>query len=141
MSLADELLADLEDDNDDVDLEDVIKKEVDSDNEGKKFKIIFFKLILFKHFYFILELTIEPEDEELEFEEKMEIDVKVDSVRDLCKLRDSERLKKILVDIEKYSGKVRETAEMIGNVESDPEYQLIVEANNVAVEIDNEVCK
>ena len=89
----------------------------------------------------LLEITIEPEDEELEFEEKMEIDVKVDSVRDLCKLRDSERLKKILVDIEKYSGKVRETAEMIGNVESDPEYQLIVEANNVAVEIDNEVCK
>lgn len=37
MSLADELLADLEDDNDDVDLEDVIKKEVDSDNEGKSF--------------------------------------------------------------------------------------------------------
>ncbi|CAO1390893.1 unnamed protein product [Diamesa serratosioi] len=118
MSLADELLADLEDDNDEVGLEDGIKKEVDSDNE---------------------ELTIEPEDEEMEFEEKMEIDVKVDSVRDLCKLRDSERLKKILVDIEKYSGKMRDTAEMIGNVESDPEYQLIVEANNVAVEIDNEV--
>lgn len=96
---------------------------------------------LFSTSSFLLEITIEPEDEELEFEEKMEIDVKVDSVRDLCKLRDSERLKKILVDIEKYSGKVRETAEMIGNVESDPEYQLIVEANNVAVEIDNEVCK
>lgn len=28
---------------------------------------------------------------------------------------------------------------MIGNVESDPEYQLIVEANTVAVDIDNEV--
>ena len=47
MSLADELLADLEDDNDDVDLEDVIKKEVDSDNEGKTFKIIFFALFIF----------------------------------------------------------------------------------------------
>lgn len=30
---------------------------------------------------------------------------------------------------------------MIGNVESDPEYQLIVEANSTAVEIDNEICK
>lgn len=48
MSLADELLADLEDDNDDVDLEDVIKKEVDSDNEGKTFKIIFFALLFSK---------------------------------------------------------------------------------------------
>lgn len=28
---------------------------------------------------------------------------------------------------------------MIGNLESDPEYQLIVEANNIAVDIDNEI--
>lgn len=53
MSLADELLADLEDDNDDVDLEDVIKKEVDSDNEGKTFKIIFVALFIFNFFIFI----------------------------------------------------------------------------------------
>lgn len=36
MSLADELLADLEDDNDDVVIDDAIKKEIDSD-EGWKF--------------------------------------------------------------------------------------------------------
>lgn len=30
---------------------------------------------------------------------------------------------------------------MVGNVESDPEYQLIVEVNSLAVEIDNEICK
>ena len=53
MSLADELLADLEDDNDDVDLEDVIKKEVDSDNEGKTFKIIFVALFIFNFIIFI----------------------------------------------------------------------------------------
>lgn len=30
---------------------------------------------------------------------------------------------------------------MIGSVESDPEYQLIVEANSIAADIDNEICK
>jgi hypothetical protein len=35
MSLADELLADLEDDNDDGELEQLIKEEVKSDEEGK----------------------------------------------------------------------------------------------------------
>ncbi len=30
---------------------------------------------------------------------------------------------------------------MIGPVESDPEYKLIVQANNLSVEIDNEISK
>lgn len=34
MSLADELLADLEDDNDDGELEELIKNKVDTDDEG-----------------------------------------------------------------------------------------------------------
>lgn len=76
----------------------------------------------------------------MEFEEKMEVDLKVSSVRDLCKLRDSEILKRILEQVEIYVSKpTRSTAEMIGTLESDPEYQLIVEANNVAAEIDNEI--
>lgn len=81
----------------------------------------------------------EPEDEEMEFEEKMEVDLKVDSVRDLCKLRDSARLKHVLDEIEKYINKPRKASEMIGNLESDPEYQLIVEANNIAVDVDAEI--
>lgn len=72
-------------------------------------------------------------------EDHMEVDVKVESVRDLCKLRDSERLGKVLTAIENYVNKPRTTNEMIGNLESDPEYQLIVEANSVAAEIDNEI--
>lgn len=36
--------------------------------------------------------------------------------------------------------KPRNSNEIIGNVESDPEYQLIVEVNSVAVEIDSEIC-
>lgn len=31
--------------------------------------------------------------------------------------------------------------EVLGPVESDPEYLLIVEANNLIVEIDDEICK
>jgi U4/U6 small nuclear ribonucleoprotein PRP31 len=48
-------------------------------------------------------------------------------------------LKSILDDIEIYKLKNRKTSEMIGNLESDPEYQLIVEANNIAVEICTEI--
>lgn len=60
----------------------------------------------------------------------------------MCKLRDSEELKNILKEIDTYVQKnPRKSTEMIGNVESDPEYQLIVEANSIAVDIDNEICK
>ncbi|KAL7031386.1 hypothetical protein ACKWTF_006989 [Chironomus riparius] len=69
----------------------------------------------------------------------MDVDIKVESVRDICKLHDSVRLKKILEDITHYESRPRQASEMIGNLESDPEYQLIVEANNTAVEIDNEI--
>lgn len=34
-----------------------------------------------------------------------------------------------------------QTNRVKGPVEADPEYVLIVEANNLAVEIDNEICK
>lgn len=67
------------------------------------------------------------------------ISVKVDSVRELCKLRDSDELKRILEEMREFAKKPRSSAEMVGNVESDPEYQLIVQANLVAVEIDNEI--
>lgn len=41
MSLADELLADLEDDNDDGELEELIKIKVESEDEGKNNKFYF----------------------------------------------------------------------------------------------------
>lgn len=43
MSLADELLADLEDDNDDGELEELIKDKIESDEDGN---LIIFKFIL-----------------------------------------------------------------------------------------------
>lgn len=128
MSLADELLADLEDDNDEEDeLLEEIKKEPEPIEEdqtaghqsgGEEEAII-------------MDVKDEP----------MEVDVKVASIREICKLRDSDRLKNVLTQIAHFVKNPRKTSEMIGNVESDPEYQLIVEANNIAVEIDNEICK
>lgn len=46
----------------------------------------------------------------------------------------------ILEKIDHYVARPRKSTEMIGNVESDPEYQLIVEANSIAADIDNEIC-
>lgn len=56
-------------------------------------------------------------------------------------MRDSDRLSRVLKLINKYIALPRKSSEMIGSVESDPEYQLIVEANMLAVDIDNEICK
>ncbi|XP_052861768.1 U4/U6 small nuclear ribonucleoprotein Prp31 [Anopheles cruzii] len=125
MSLADELLADLEDDNDDVEELDEAKEEAKSaapadngerDSDGEEDAMIF-------------DVKDEP----------MEINVSVASIREICKLRDSDRLGKVLSQIETYAQNPRTTKEMVGNVESDPEYQLIVEANNIAVDIDSEI--
>lgn len=113
MSLADELLADLEE-NDQEDLEQLI----------------------------------DVEDEIIKQEEiengaiPMETDsVQIVSIRQLAKLRDSENLTNIMKQIDNYGGKIRRADEIIGPVEADPEYQLIVEANNIAADIDNEIGK
>ena len=45
------------------------------------------------------------------------------------------------MEIDKYSKLPRKSADIIGPVESDPEYQLIVEANNIAADIDDEIGK
>lgn len=63
----------------------------------------------------------------------------VDTITEICKLHGSDELKRILFELREFAKKPRTSAEMIGNVESDPEYQLIVQANLLAVEIDNEI--
>jgi len=104
MSLADELLADLED-GADYDEDEYVEQ------EGK-----------------IDEVQEVP----------METETKSESVRDIAKLRDSEQMNRVMSQIETFSQKLRHD-DANGPVEADPEYQLIVEANNLAVEIDNEV--
>ncbi|EEC17683.1 U4/U6 small nuclear ribonucleoprotein Prp31, putative [Ixodes scapularis] len=68
----------------------------------------------------------------------LEVDTKSKSVRAIAKLRDSEELAHVMNAIKEKKEHGRKE-EVIGPVEADPEYQLIVEANNLAVEIDNEI--
>jgi hypothetical protein len=58
-------------------------------------------------------------------------------------LRDSKQLIDIMDQIHKFTKTPRTVAEMhsSGAGEADPEYKLIVEANNIAAEIDNEIGK
>ena len=68
-----------------------------------------------------------------------EKDIKVDSIKELAKLSDSPLVMKVTSEIDKYSRIIRKSSDIIGPVESDPEYRLIVEANDLAVEIDTEI--
>jgi U4/U6 small nuclear ribonucleoprotein PRP31 len=62
------------------------------------------------------------------------------SVHAVAKLKDSILLQETLKKIEFYTKHKRvSTAEIQGPVEHDPEYLLIVDANNLLVEIDNEI--
>ena len=61
------------------------------------------------------------------------------SVRDVARLYHSDRMKDVLERIKEFSGKPRKAEELQGPVEADPEYLLIVDANNLAAEIDEEI--
>ncbi|XP_028170449.1 U4/U6 small nuclear ribonucleoprotein Prp31, partial [Ostrinia furnacalis] len=112
MSLADELLADLEE-NDDGELEAAIESKTSNDVAND----------------FAVPFPVIPKEEE----------IKNVSIRELAKLRDSERLKRVMIEVEQNVGNNRKKIEVTGLMESDPEYQLIVEANNIAAEVDGEI--
>ena len=64
------------------------------------------------------------------------------SLEDVAKLYTSSRLKETIEKIEYFSSvKKRQSGkdDIQGPVEADPEYLLIVEANNLAAEIDDEI--
>ena len=62
------------------------------------------------------------------------------SVRSIAKLLESEKLTSITTRIAHYQALSKAArTEPVGPVEQDPEYKLIVEANNVTVEVDSEV--
>lgn len=110
MSLADELLADLEDD----------------DDEG------------------IAEANYETEGSTMEVDrpnDGLGSDAKTinGSVRNVAKLTDSDRLQNVLKEMEEFLQNPRTRESVIGPVEMDPEYKLIVEANNLIVEIESEI--
>ncbi len=119
MSLADELLADLEDDE-----EESMETE-DADNGGQP------------------SASNEAEETSEEWAHKELLLSLKDSaevtVKDVAKLYSSRRLKETLEDIREYGGKPRKAEELQGPVEADPEYILIVDANKLAGDIDQEI--
>ena len=104
MSLADELLADLE------------------DGEEEE----------------MATTTDEPEglEEIAEVEEEEAMEQDWSRVGSLAKLRDSARFRKLLSDI---AGVAEEREVVRGPVEADPEYPIIVQANNISAEIEGEI--
>uniref|UniRef100_A0A8D8RVK1 U4/U6 small nuclear ribonucleoprotein Prp31 n=1 Tax=Cacopsylla melanoneura TaxID=428564 RepID=A0A8D8RVK1_9HEMI len=114
MSLADELLADMEDEEE----EDIEEEAASADA-----------------------MEMEPLDVKPDVHKIIEQDIKVKSINQIAKLRSSERLQSIMSNIEKYQkiSHTHPTVTIVGPVESDPEYQLIVEANNLAVDVDTEM--
>lgn len=135
MSLAELLKADLEDleEEDDEELDELINKSNNNNNSN----------VEMKEGEEIMETENEIEEKKvLTFDEKTSELYKTlskDSVRHLAKLLDSEQLKRIIEKIEVYQKETTKRFEIIGPVEQDPEYKLIVEANNLTVEIDNEI--
>lgn len=106
MSLADELLADLEDDNEELMLTE------DRVQAAEEYKI-----------------------------EAVEEEMKATTLEQLIKVSNSGRLQIVMQDMEVYMKNSESGFHRIisGPVEADPEYKLIVEANNIAAEIDNEI--
>ena len=108
MSLADELLADLEDDYDydrDNELSGTSYDQTDNGANTNEIK-----------------------------EDPMDFDHQISSVSEIAKLRNSERLEHILNEIER----LKNSSNAVLN-ESDDEYAIIVEANNIAADIDNDI--
>ncbi|XP_039597520.1 U4/U6 small nuclear ribonucleoprotein Prp31 [Polypterus senegalus] len=113
MSLADELLADLEE-----------ARDVNEGPEGDEGS------------------GLEDEDgTQLEdVPEEMEMDIgSAESVTSIAKLRHSKGFADIIEKISEHVGNQRKNSDVLGPVEADPEYRLIVDANNLTVEIDNEL--
>lgn len=70
------------------------------------------------------------------------IEVRTQNINELATLSKSGRLNNVMNKIEELrKSNVKSNSTVNGHVEADPEYILIVDANNLAVEIDNEICK
>ncbi|KAI0356525.1 Nop domain-containing protein [Trametes cingulata] len=87
----------------------------------------------------VLEGGIKPA-EELDAEEVQRMELsKVDDVRKVAKLEGSKRMNDILKEIEKYQANPSTPEQMAMPTHSNPEYNLIVQANNLSVDVDNEI--
>ncbi|TFK92975.1 Nop domain-containing protein [Polyporus arcularius HHB13444] len=87
----------------------------------------------------VLEGGVRPA-EELDVEEVQRMELgKVEDVRKVAKLEGSKRMNDILKEIEKYQANPSPPEQMALPTHSNPEYNLIVQANNLSVDVDNEI--
>ncbi|OCH95969.1 Nop domain-containing protein [Obba rivulosa] len=87
----------------------------------------------------VLEGGIRPA-EELDAEEVQRMELGgVEDVRKIAKLEGSKRMNDILKEIEKYQANPSTPEQMSMPAHSNPEYNLIVQANNLSVDVDNEI--
>jgi len=80
---------------------------------------------------------------QIKTEEGMDVDqherLKNSSVREVAKLHDSPELKEVMEQMRLFKGRDRAAKDVCGPVEADPEYKLIVRANNLVAEIDEDI--
>ncbi|PPQ77307.1 hypothetical protein CVT25_010888 [Psilocybe cyanescens] len=87
----------------------------------------------------VLEGGIKPADElDAEDVQRMELGG-IEDVSKIAKLEGSKRMNDILKDIEKYQANPTPNAQMALPAHLNPEYNVIVQANNLSVDVDNEI--
>ncbi|KZT72688.1 Nop domain-containing protein [Daedalea quercina L-15889] len=87
----------------------------------------------------VLEGGVKPA-EELDAEEVQRMELRdVEDVRSVAKLDGSKRMNEILKEIEKFEANPSTPEQMAQPTHSNPEYNLIVAANNLSVDVDNEI--
>ena len=117
MSLADELLNDFDDGEED---EETLHNEHETKNGIKQ-------------------EPMETDDRDFKVPFPVNAKVELTCVRQVAKLWDSHKLKEIKEQIEAFALSNRTAKDLKVPVETDPEYKLIVEANNIFADIDNEI--
>ncbi|KIM45973.1 hypothetical protein M413DRAFT_441032 [Hebeloma cylindrosporum] len=87
----------------------------------------------------VLEGGIKPADElDAEDVQRMELGA-IQDVTKIAKLEGSKRMSDILTEIEKYQANPTPNAQMALPAHLNPEYNIIVQANNLSVDVDNEI--
>ncbi|CAG8647296.1 17579_t:CDS:10 [Acaulospora morrowiae] len=124
MSLADELLADLD--------------FADSRDEGAEEENDELGDVRMRDLEETEEEYMEDEEEagKQQFQAEM---TNVMDVRKVAKLLGSRQMKDVLTKMEQLKNTRRDHNQILGPVEEDPEYKLIVQANNLTVDIDSEI--
>ncbi|KDR83555.1 hypothetical protein GALMADRAFT_235772 [Galerina marginata CBS 339.88] len=87
----------------------------------------------------VLEGGIKPADE-LDAEDVQQMDLGgIEDVSKIAKLEGSKRMNDILKEIEKYQANPTPNAQMSLPAHLNPEYNVIVQSNNLSVDVDNEI--